>query len=165
MAEVRVDKKKVRGILVDKTKARGILLDAFRHRKETKDSLGNNIREVITGRHKTYRYILVTGLLSKATEVSIDPLSIQAGDTSKGAYDARTIAHFVLVPFEREYLPNSLGNSNEPYLNKPARFPRLSIDNAVRQGNDRIILRKTIDILSAMNSQKKALKYLKSALL
>lgn len=164
MAKTRVDRKKARGIPVDKTKARGILLDAFKNRKEVKDSLGNKIREVITGRHKTYRYILVTGLLSKATDARIDPLSIQAGDTSKGAYDARTIAHYVLVPFEREYLPDSLGNSNEPYLNKPARFPRLSSDNAVRQGNDRIILGKTIDILSAMDSQKKALRYLKSAL-
>lgn len=152
------------GIIVDKTKARGTLLVAFKGRKEINDSIGNRIREVITGKHKTYRYVLVTGLLSKATDENVDPLSLQANDSSKGAYDARTIAHDVLVPFEREYLPNSLGNSNEPFLNNPARHPRLSFDNAVRQGKDRIILGKAIEVLSAMNSQKKALKYLKSAL-
>lgn len=151
-------------VKVDKTKARGILLAAFKDRKEINDSLGIKIREVITGSHKTYRYVLVTGLLSKAVNNDVDPLSLQAKDTSMGAYDARTIAHFVLVPFEREYLPNSLGNSNEPYLNKPARFKRLSLDNAVRQGKDRAILAKTIVILSAMDTQRKALKYLKSAL-
>ncbi len=151
-------------VIVDKARARNVLLTAYWKKKEQKDVLGKSIREVITGSHKTYRYVLVTGLLAKATEKAVDPLSLQAKDASDGAYDARSIAHKVLVPFEREHLPNSLGNSNEPYLNKPARFPRLSLDNAVRKGGDRIILEKTISILSQMNTVAKALKYLKSAL-
>lgn len=151
-------------VKIDKSKARNILLTAYWNRTETKDSLGMKIREVITGSHKTYKYVLVTGLLAKATDSSVDPLSLQAQDSSAGAFDARSIAHMVLVPFEREYVPNSLGNSNEPYLNKPARFPRLSLTNAVRKGNDRIILEKTIAILSAMKTSSQALKYLKSAL-
>lgn len=151
-------------VKVDKSKAREVILKAYWNKKGVGDALGMKIREVLTGEHKTYKYVLVTGLLAKATEKSVDPLSLQAKDTSAGAYDARSIAHLVLVPFEREYVPNSLGNSNEPFLNKPARFPRLSLDNAVRKGNDRIILGKTISILSAMKTSAKALKYLKSAL-
>lgn len=151
-------------VKVDKSKARKVLLEAYWTKKEITDVLGTKIREVLTGGHKTYKYVLVNGLLAKATEKSVDPLSLQAQDSSAGAYDARSIAHQVLVPFEREYVPNSLGNSNEPFLNKPARFTRLSIDNAVRKGNDRIILEKTISILSSMKTSAKALKYLKSSL-
>lgn len=151
-------------VKVDKSKARKVLLAAYWNKKEANDTLGKKIREILNGGHKTYKYVLVTGLLAKATEKSVDPLSLQAQDSSAGAYDARSIAHQVLVPFEREYVPNSLGNSNEPFLNKPARFPRLSIDNAVRKGNDRILLEETISILSAMNTSTKALKYLKSSL-
>ena len=69
--------------------------------------------------------------MAKAVNKEIDALSLQAGDESDGAYDARSLCHKVLVPFEREFMPNSLGGSNEPFLNKPARFPRLTPDNAV----------------------------------
>ena len=38
----------------------------------------------------------------------------------------------VIVPFDTEVLNKALGGSNEPFLNKPARFPELSTSNAVR---------------------------------
>ena len=46
---------------------------------------------VIDNTHKTFKYILFTALLSKATDASINPLCLQAGSSLQGAYDARTI--------------------------------------------------------------------------
>ena len=64
-----------------------------------------------------------------------------------GAYDARTVCHKVIVPFEMEVLDKALGGSNEPFLNKPARFPELDKNNAVRRGNDQAILNALCDNL------------------
>ncbi|MBW4660785.1 MAG: restriction endonuclease, SacI family [Drouetiella hepatica Uher 2000/2452] len=81
------------------------------------------IRTIIQGKHLTFRYILVTALLGKATNSSINALTLQAGANVEGAYDARSLCHGVVVPLERQLLNSSLGGSNEPFLNKPARFP------------------------------------------
>lgn len=81
---------------------------------------------VIDNTHLTFKYILFTGILSKATDPTINALCLQAGSSLPGAYDARTVCHKVIVPFEMETLEKALGGSNEPFLNKPARFPELS---------------------------------------
>lgn len=82
--------------------------------------------------HLTYKYILVTALASKATDESINPLCLQVKSELPGAYDARSICHGVIVRFDMEVLAKALGDSNEPFLNKPARFSELSTTNAVR---------------------------------
>ena len=92
------------------------------------------IRTIIQGKHLTFRYILVTALLGKATNPSINALALQAGADVEGAYDARSLCHGVVVPLERQLLNSLLGGSNEPFLNKPARFPMISPLNAVRAG-------------------------------
>ena len=99
------------------------------------------IRAIIQGNHLTFRYILVTALLGKATNPSINALALQAGADTEGAYDARSLCHGVVVPLERQLLSSSLGGSNEPFLNKPARFPMISSSNAVRAGKDKELLR------------------------
>lgn len=111
------------------------------------------LKTVLLGNHVTYRYILLTALTAKCADPSINILSLQKKDTSVGAYDARSIAHKVVVPFERQYLHEALGGSNEPFLNKPARFPSLSKDNAVRRGADRAKLEMLVDVLPTFNSQ------------
>lgn len=148
-------------VKVDKEEAKKVLLNAYNSSERLTDGLAKKIETVLRGSHLTYRYILFTGILSKATNANVDPLSIQKGDNSRGAYDARSICHKVVVPFEREFLTDSLGGSNEPYLNKPARFVRMSQDNAVRSGNDRNILLLCIEILSSMKTKAIAEKYLK----
>jgi hypothetical protein len=113
------------------------------------------IADVILGGHKTFRYILITGLLAKAADSSVNPLCLQAHAGVTGAFDARSLCHKVLVPFERKFLHSKLGGSNEPFLNKPARFPMLSSSNAVRAGTDKKALEKTISILgNAKNSEQ-----------
>lgn len=90
------------------------------------------VDDVLEHTHLTYKYILVTALTAKATDESVNPLRLQAKSALPGAYDARSICHGVIVPFDTEVLNKALGGSNEPFLNKPARFPELSTSNAVR---------------------------------
>jgi hypothetical protein len=114
------------------------------------------IRTIIQGKHLTFRYILVTALLGKATNSSINALSLQAGADIEGAYDARSLCHGVVVPLERQLLNSSLGGSNEPFLNKPARFPMVSPSNAVRAGKDRELLLILHKVLSEIETSEQA---------
>ena len=111
---------------------------------------------VIDNTHLTYKYVLLTALLSKATDEKINPLCLQKKSTLPGAYDARTICHKVIVPFEMEVLKKAMGGSNEPFLNKPARFPELSKTNAVRRGNDQNILNALCDNLPTIKTSQDA---------
>lgn len=123
---------------------------------------------VIDNTHLTYKYILFTAILSKATDESINALCLQKGSALPGAYDARTVCHHVIVPFEMETLEKVLGGSNEPFLNKPARFPELSKDNAVRRGNDQLILNSLCDHLPTIKTSEDAyecLQYLLTKLI
>jgi hypothetical protein len=114
------------------------------------------IRVIIQGKHLTFRYLLMTALLGKATNPQINALSLQAGAEIEGAYDARSLCHQVVVPLERELLNRALGGSNEPFLNKPARFPTLSPTNAVRAGEDRALLLTLHQVLTEIQTSEQA---------
>jgi hypothetical protein len=121
------------------------------------------IRAIIQGNHLTFRYILMTALLGKATNSSINALALQAGANVEGAYDARSLCHGVVVPIERQLLSNSLGGSNEPFLNKPARFPLISLSNPVRAGKDRELLLILHRVLSEVETSEQAFNSLCAA--
>jgi len=121
------------------------------------------IATIIRGKHLTFRYILMTALLGKATNPSINALALQAGADVEGAYDARSLCHGVVVPLERKLLNSSLGGSNEPFLNKPARFPTISQSNAVRAGRDRELLLILHKVLSEMETSEQAFNNLCAA--
>jgi len=123
----------------------------------------SEIRTIIQGKHLTFRYILVTALLGKATNPGINALALQAGADIEGAYDARSLCHGVVVPLERQLLNNLLGGSNEPFLNKPARFPMISPSNAVRAGKDRELLLILHKVLSEMEADEQAFNSLCTA--
>lgn len=139
---------------INHTLAATKLLECLTHKQRVSADLEALLRMVICGSHKTYRYVLVTGLLAKSVNSKVNALCLQAGAPLDGAYDARSLCHKVVVPFEREYLSNALGGSNEPFLNKPARFTHLSSDNAVRDGNDREILNTLISIFERINKDR-----------
>ena len=122
------------------------------------------IRAIIKGNHLTFRYILVTALLGKATNPSINALALQAGADIEGAYDARSLCHKVVVPLERELLNRALDGSNEPFLNKPARFPMISPSNAVRAGKDKALLISLHQLLSKIETFEQAFSALCIAL-
>ena len=149
---------------VDKKEAEKVLLKANESPVYQDDAIGISIDSILRGSHKTYRYVLITALLAKSTNKDVDILSLQAKDNSDGAYDARSLCHKVIVPFERNTYPNSIGGSNEPFLNKPARFQRLAMTNAVRSGGDAEILENMIKTLSEIKTKEQAQKYLSSAM-
>ncbi len=76
---------------------------------------------------KTYRYVLPTQIVSKLADPSLDSRCVQASRGGRGAFDARTIAHAVVVPFDQAN-ENVLGGSQEPYVNNPLRIPEISSD-------------------------------------
>lgn len=128
------------------------LLEAKKVRLQPTDNVIALLKKVMLGSHKTYKYVLVTNLLAKSVQPNANAVALQAGAPISGAFDSRSLCHKVVVPFEREHLVNALGGSNEPYLNKPARFTHLSVDNAVRDGNDRAILNALIKIARIVNN-------------
>lgn len=119
---------------------------------------------VLDNTHLTYKYILVTALAAKATDETINPLCLQVKSELPGAYDARSICHGVIVRFDMEVLAKALGGSNEPFLNKPARFPELSTTNAVRKGRDQSILNKLCSDLPLVDTSAKAFEGLTYAM-
>lgn len=125
---------------IDKTAAARILADSLDRCSVTLATdcpIRETIDFVLCGREcLTYRYILFAALLAKATRESVDILSLQAGDKSCGAYDARSLASKVIYPFQLTFLGNILdGSNNDPLVNKPARFERLSPDNHAKSGD------------------------------
>ena len=111
---------------------------------------------VFDNTHLTYKYILLTALAAKATNGNINPLTLQAGSALPNAYDARSVCHGAIVKFEIKELGKALGGSNEPFLNKPARFPELSKNNAVRKGRDKQILHALCDNLPTVQTSEEA---------
>lgn len=149
---------------VDKEKARKLLAWANAQEMVVDDEMGAAVRDILNGSRKTYKYVMVNALLAKAVNPNVDALCLQAGDESEGAYDARSLCHEVLVPFERQCYNGSLGGSNEPFLNKPARAKRLVHDNPVRPGNDKRTLDKLVDLLGRIKTKAQAKKYLAVAI-
>lgn len=89
-------------------KTAALILDrAFTNPKCPTGDRGLLIERILRGSHKTYRYILVNALLAKATNESINIFSLQKGDGTDGKYDARSLCHKVVVPFETLKLPGS----------------------------------------------------------
>lgn len=109
---------------------------------------------VMAGRNcLTYRYIMFTALLAKAVDPNVDILSLQAKDKSNGAYDARTLAKDVIFQFQKNLLGNVLdGSNNDPLVNKPGRFERLSKSNPVAGGDPAKALHFLCDNLPKVKS-------------
>lgn len=101
----------------------------------------------------TYRYILFTALTAKAVEPSIDILSLQASDDSAGAYDARSLCAKTVYPFQKLFLSDTIDGSNsDPLVNKPGRYPRLSLGNASAGGDPRKVLSMLCEDLPKVDS-------------
>ena len=79
------------------------------------------IFDCLTSKIKTYHYVLPTQVLAKCINSKLDCHSIQTAYNKPGAFDARTIAHDVIIPFDQAN-HNVLGGSTEPYVNNPACF-------------------------------------------
>lgn len=77
---------------------------------------------------KGFRYVLVTGILGRCVNSAVHPRALQARSSLRGAYDARSLCHRVVVPFEKTK-GNLFGLSNEPFVSKALRHPEHDKDN------------------------------------
>ncbi len=75
---------------------------------------------VMSASDVTFKYILVTGYVAKVTNPKIHARCLQTGSSLRESYDARSVCHKAVVPFEKTK-GNLFGLSNEPFVNKPAR--------------------------------------------
>jgi hypothetical protein len=107
------------------------------------DEIKQAVAASVNSRTKTYRYVLPTQLVSKLVDPNLDARCLQEGAPFPGAFDARTIAHDVIVPFDRAN-ENVLGGSTEPYTSNPLRSPAIvPIERAQRKdktGFDHLML-------------------------
>ena len=107
----------------------------------------DDVRNVLCGPHKTFRYMLVTGLLAAVSDKNLHPRCLQVNAGIPGAFDARSLCQKVVVPFEKKMLNGRLGASNEPFANKSARFDMIRKTNNVRKGADQKTLYRLYDVL------------------
>lgn len=98
------------------------------------EDLKLSIESVINSKTKSYRYVLPTQIAAKLSDSKLDCRCIQVARGGEGAFDARTIAHKVIVPFDQEH-DNVLGGSPEPYVNNPLRVTEISEKNRDHQKN------------------------------
>ncbi len=84
--------------------------------------LRDRIVACLTSATKSYHYVLPTQVLCKCVEKRLDCHALQAAYRKPGAFDARTVAHDVIVPFDQAN-HRVLGGSSEPYVNNPLRCP------------------------------------------
>ncbi len=94
------------------------------------------IRSAINSSTKSYRYVLPTQITAKLVDPSLDSRSLQVARGGEGAFDARTVAHQVIVPFDQAN-DNVLGGSPEPYVNNPLRVPEISAQYRGPQKNQK----------------------------
>lgn len=84
---------------------------------------------VMSATDVTYKYMLVTGYAAKATNPQVHARALQTRSTLRESYDARSVCHKAVVPFEKGK-GNLFGLSNEPFVNKPARHPEHDQNNS-----------------------------------
>jgi len=93
------------------------------------ESLKEKIRGILKGKTISYRYALLTQLLAKVMNPSLNALVLQKQSILPGAFDARSFCRKVIVKFESESLKNILGGSHDPYVNKPLRYSEISLEH------------------------------------
>jgi len=96
--------------------------------------LRKHVVSCLTSPTKSYHYVLPTQVLAKCVNPSLDSHSLQASYAKAGAFDARTIAHKVIVPFDQEN-HRVLGGAPEPYVNNPLRCPAITAKFRNQQKN------------------------------
>lgn len=116
--------------------------------------IAKDIRRAVNSRTKTYRYVLPTQLLAKLVDRGLDSRCLQAARGGPGAFDARTVAHNVIVPFDQAN-HCVLGGAPEPYVNNPLRVPEVTEKHRAAQRN-----KEDWDVLCRVLSQVEAARSL-----
>jgi hypothetical protein len=88
-------------------------------------------------------------------QVHPDRCLTSKNDTPSGSFDARTVAHQVIVPFDQAN-ESVLGGAPEPYVNNPVRVPEVSARYRAPQKNkeDWDKLCELLNLVQQRNSKK-----------
>lgn len=100
--------------------------------RELPAEITDAIHRSINSATRSYRYVLPTQILAKVADHSLDCRCIQVESGLPGAFDARSLCHKVIVPFDRAN-DRVLGGSPEPYVNNPLRIRSLTEDARSQQ--------------------------------
>src|SRR3990172_5870666 len=63
---------------------------------EIQQAVGRSINSTT----KSYRYVLPTQVVAKVVDPALDSRSVQEGSDLAGSFDARSLCHKVIVPFD-----------------------------------------------------------------
>jgi hypothetical protein len=113
-------------------------------------SLTEAISRSINSPLVAYRFCLPIQILGKLTNPRLTALSLQRGkgDTDSTSWDARSLGSKVIAPFNNEQ-EAVLGTSQDPYVGKPMRTPRMERDDPskrdIRGWNTLVNILETVD--------------------
>jgi len=133
-----------------------------------KDSeLREKIKRLISSKTKSFRYCVLTQVIAKVTNPSINCLSLQAKAPLPGAFDARSFCKKTVVQIEREKLDNILGGSGDPYVSKPLRREMINLKeiDQIKDKQGWKDLYEVLEQVEAKNDIDFTLKVLKQILL
>jgi len=118
--------------IVDDKKAKEILLSRWEEISRTKpknfienSEISEAIERSINSNTKSFRYAILTQILAKVTNPSIDCRCLQTKQGGPGAFDARSLCRKVIVDFNRRN-ESVLDGSGDPYVSKPLRHEEIS---------------------------------------
>lgn len=117
---------------VDDKKAKDILLSRWEEISGKKPenfvediNISGAIERSINSNTKSFRHAMLTQILAKATNPSIDCRCLQKKRGGPGAFDARSFSRKVIVDFDRGN-ESVLSGSGDPYVSKPLRHEEIS---------------------------------------
>lgn len=93
------------------------------------------IHSLITEGGSTYPYMLLTQVLGKATDETLNATCIQESSEKYGAWDARSLASRVVVPWNVSVDRPFQGANSDPYVNNPARYKNFGKEMRAKAGN------------------------------
>ncbi len=83
------------------------------------------VSDLVNSKTASFRYAILTQVLAKVINPSVDCRCLQKKASSIGAFDARSLCKKVVVEFDREN-DRVLGGSGDPYVSKPLRHEEVS---------------------------------------
>lgn len=117
---------------------------------------------------KTWTPAFATMLLAKATDASLDAMSLKVEPGASGAYSARNLCHKVIVPAASEHQFSIRNTGREPMNNQPFfRYSRVDGLERVRDPRDRdffVDVSRQVNLLDSNEALSALAAFLKVAL-
>lgn len=111
------------------------VLDLAELDKHTDSEWSSLFSEIIEKGGSTYPYVLVTQVLGKCSDASLNALCLQDSSPLMGAWDARSLASKVVVPWNESVGRPLSGVNPDPYVNNPARHKNFGDDMRAKARN------------------------------